>query len=81
MKDNSTNPPRYYGLCIDILEKISPILGFNYTVYEPSDGMVGVYNKELKLWSGVIGDLMYGVRELWLFCYMHPVNLNPQGER
>lgn len=45
------------GFIIDLLDELSAILGFNYTIYEAADK---AYGSELSpgKWNGMIGDLM-----------------------
>lgn len=51
---------RYEGFGIDIIDEISKILEFNYTLQvEQSD--YGSYNPIAKQWSGMLGKIMAGV--------------------
>jgi len=49
---------RYEGFCIDIIDDISKILGFNYTIQEVGDGAYGSINKETGEWNGMIRELL-----------------------
>ena len=48
---------RFEGYCIDLLEEISKILGFNYTVYEVPDKMHGIPHNVTGEWNGIIREL------------------------
>ena len=45
------------GYSIDLVEEISQILGFNYTIKLVDDGKYGSYDKKLGKWNGMIGEL------------------------
>ncbi|KAK3096044.1 hypothetical protein FSP39_022435 [Pinctada imbricata] len=47
----------YKGYCIDLLDKIRDIMGFDYTLYESPDGLVGSLG-ENGTWNGVIKELI-----------------------
>ena len=42
---------------MDLVESISQILGFNYTIKLVEDGNYGSFNKETGKWNGMIGEL------------------------
>ena len=42
---------------VDLVEEISQILGFNYTIKLVDDGNYGSFNKETGKWNGMIGEL------------------------
>ena len=48
---------RYEGYSVDLIEEISQILGFNYTIKLVEDGKYGSFNKETGKWNGMIGEL------------------------
>jgi ABC-type amino acid transport substrate-binding protein len=48
---------RYEGFNVDLIEEISQILGFNYTIKLVADGNYGSYDKVKGEWSGMIGEL------------------------
>ncbi len=47
---------RYEGYSVDIINEISQILGFNYTIKLVEDGAYGSYNKQTGKWNGMIGQ-------------------------
>ena len=49
---------RYEGFNVDLIEEISQILGFNYTIKLVADGNYGSFDKVKGEWSGMIGDLV-----------------------
>ena len=52
-----TGNARYEGYSVDLVEEISQILGFNYTIKLVDDGNYGSFNKETGKWNGMIGEL------------------------
>jgi hypothetical protein len=51
---------RYEGYSVDIINEISQILGFNYTIKLVEDGAYGSYNKQTGKWNGMIGQEQQG---------------------
>ena len=49
---------RYEGYNVDLIEEVSKILGFNYTINIVEDGKYGSYNSKNKTWNGMIGELL-----------------------
>jgi ionotropic glutamate receptor len=49
---------RYEGYNIDLIDEISKILGFNYSVQIVADGSYGSYNAKTDTWNGMIGELL-----------------------
>ena len=47
----------YEGFNVDLIEEISQILGFNYTIKLVEDGSYGSFDKETQKWTGMIGEL------------------------
>ncbi|XP_019632354.1 PREDICTED: glutamate receptor ionotropic, NMDA 3B-like [Branchiostoma belcheri] len=47
-----------YGLCHDLLHKLSQDLNFQYELYVVRDGKYGGLKDNL--WNGMVGDLLYG---------------------
>ena len=45
------------GYSVDLVEEISQILGFNYTIKLVEDGKYGSFDKKLGKWNGMIGEL------------------------
>jgi hypothetical protein len=56
---------KYKGFCIDLLEKISKMCGFNYTIKLVDDGFHGslVDGK----WNGLVSELIDKVMKFYLF--------------
>ena len=46
----------FEGYCIDLLEQISKIVGFNYTIKLVDDGLYGTI--EDGIWNGLVKDLI-----------------------
>ncbi|XP_030033794.2 glutamate receptor ionotropic, kainate 2 [Manduca sexta] len=49
---------QYEGFCIELIEKLSKMLKFNYTFVEQVDGSYGSYDNATNRWTGMIGRLM-----------------------
>lgn len=54
-KNNSDT--KYTGYCLDLLNRIAKIVGFDYTIYEAPDGLVGAMADD-GTWNGVINELI-----------------------
>ena len=48
---------RYEGFGVDIIQKLSEMLGFNYTFKEQQDGAYGALIKETGEWNGMIREI------------------------
>lgn len=48
----------FEGFCIDILQQIAKIVGFDYKIKLVSDGKYGVYDFETGEWNGIVRELM-----------------------
>ncbi|XP_073450211.1 glutamate receptor ionotropic, NMDA 3B [Aquarana catesbeiana] len=51
-----------YGYCIDLLEKLSEDLGFDFELYIVGDGKYGARKGDL--WTGLVGDLLSGAAHM-----------------
>ncbi|XP_041970526.1 glutamate receptor ionotropic, kainate 2-like [Aricia agestis] len=49
---------RYEGFCIELIERLSQLLHFNYTFIEQPDGAYGTRNKTTGEWNGMMRRLM-----------------------
>ena len=47
----------YEGLCIDLMDKLSELMGFSYTLRTVEDGRYGGQDEDGN-WMGLIGDLV-----------------------
>ena len=56
--------PRYYGYCIDLLDKIRDIRGFEYTIYVTPDNVIGAMRDD-GTWNGVINELIQKVSDTY----------------
>ena len=50
----------YRGYCIELLEKVSRIVGFNYTIKLVDDGTYGSFIDGK--WNGIVSELIEKVR-------------------
>ncbi|KAK7026645.1 hypothetical protein SK128_015457 [Halocaridina rubra] len=49
---------RFEGFCIDLIDEIAKIRGFNYTFKEVDDGNYGSRNRETGEWDGIVRELL-----------------------
>ena len=47
----------YEGFCIDLMDKLSEIMGFSYRFSLVEDGQFGGQNEDGS-WNGMVGDLV-----------------------
>ncbi|KAM4709907.1 glutamate receptor ionotropic, NMDA 3A [Discoglossus pictus] len=63
---NDTVPIKYkkccYGYCIDLLEKLSEDMNFDFDLYVVGDGKYGAWKSGH--WTGLVGDLLSGAAHL-----------------
>ena len=67
MKKNSElllDNDRYEGYCVDLAAEIAKHCGIRYQLRIVGDGKYGARDAETKIWNGMVGELVYGVREL-----------------
>ena len=64
MKDDpmATGNDRFEGYCVDMLKEISRILHFNYSIKLVEDGKYGAPEGPKNEWTGMVRELMDGVR-------------------
>ena len=54
----------FRGICIDLMDQIANIVGFNYTMYYVPDGVFDmVYNKSTGQWNGMMAELVKKVHQ------------------
>ena len=54
---------RYEGYCVELASEIAKHVGFNYRLELVGDGKYGSRDAESKMWNGMVGELVYGVRK------------------
>lgn len=52
---------RFEGFCIDVIQEISKMLGFQYTFIVQKDGNNGKFDRATQTWDGMIGEILSGV--------------------
>lgn len=57
---------RFEGFAIDIIHELSLIEKFNYTIIIREDKANGDWNNATGQWSGMIGDVLKGVKNVLL---------------
>ncbi|XP_068626070.1 ionotropic receptor 25a [Battus philenor] len=55
--------PLYHGYCIDLIEKLSQIMEFDYEIVTPKTGGFGQKHPNGS-WDGLVGDLMRGETDI-----------------
>lgn len=60
---------RFEGYCIDLLEQISRLRKFNYTIHIVKDGSYGSLDKSTGKWNGMVGEIINGVSLFALHCF------------
>ncbi|XP_066275122.1 glutamate receptor 2-like [Branchiostoma lanceolatum] len=58
-----TGNNRFKGFCMDLLAWMSSELGFTYELYAVADGEYGRYRDDTGAWTGMVGDVVDGVRQ------------------
>jgi len=54
---------RFHGFCVDLLDEISKILHFNYTIKPVEDGKYGAPVGAKDEWNGMVRELIDKVSE------------------
>lgn len=67
---NFTGNNRFYGFCIDLLNEVSKLAGFDYIVELSADGVYGARDKVTGEWNGIVRQLMTGVHHLKLKIFL-----------
>ena len=60
----SSSKQEFEGAAIDILDELSRILGFSYSIYLSPDGKAGVENPSTGEWNGAIKEIIEKVKSL-----------------
>ena len=55
---NITGNARFYGFCIDLLDHVAGMVGFNYEVELELHGRYGNYNQTTGEWDGMVRHVM-----------------------
>lgn len=53
---------QFKGYSMDLIDGIAKIIGFEYEFRLAKDGKYGNYDKNLKRWTGLVGDLLERVK-------------------
>ena len=56
--DKAEGNERYTGYFVDILEEMSKLGGFNYTIWVVADGRFGFLDPVTGRWNGMIKELL-----------------------
>lgn len=60
--ENLRGNDRYEGFAIDLIDKISKMEGFKYTLVLRADGKNGAFDPQAGKWTGMIGDILERVK-------------------
>ncbi|KAJ8910755.1 hypothetical protein NQ315_017212 [Exocentrus adspersus] len=55
---------RYEGFCVDLIDQLAQILGFDYKFAVQEDGVYGYYAEATNEWKGMIGQIVKGTADL-----------------
>ena len=53
---------QFEGYCVDLAQEIAKHIGIKYKISIVPDGKYGARDPETKIWNGMVGELVYGVR-------------------
>lgn len=56
---------RFVGYCKDMIDLIAEQMNFEYDLHLVEDGIYGKYDKSLGRWTGIIGELIQGVSNIY----------------
>ena len=59
MRCDNCSSSSYQGFAIDLLDAISKVAGFEYSLYLVPDNLYGVYDHETKEWNGIVRKHFY----------------------
>lgn len=67
---------RFEGFGVDMIEKMSQMLDFEYELTLSKDGIYGHFDKETKEWKGMIGSIINWVSFFidWLYLILPTVS-------
>lgn len=71
---NYTGNGRFSGFCVDLLESISRIVGFDYIIELVPDNKYGALDPATGEWNGIVAQLIKHVRVG--FFVLHPVDFD-----
>lgn len=72
--EDENNEVRYEGYCVDLIEEIKKLVGFEYEIYVAPDNKFGNMDENGQ-WNGMIKELIEKVRILFfLFLVLWPYN-------
>lgn len=54
---------QFEGYCVDLASEIAKHIGIKYKISIVPDGKYGARDAETKIWNGMVGELVYGVRK------------------
>ena len=56
--DNRTGRVHMYGFCVDLLQRIAPMAGFDFEIEIEQNGRYGTYNETAKQWDGLVRTII-----------------------
>lgn len=67
---------QFEGYCVDLASEIAKHIGIKYKISIVPDGKYGARDPETKIWNGMVGELVYGVRSRYMYTqHLHNVLL------
>ena len=70
MRCDNCSSSSYQGFAIDLLDAISKVAGFEYSLYLVPDNLYGVYDHETKEWNGIVRKHFYN--SFFALFYLRP---------
>lgn len=67
----------YEGYCVDLASEIAKHIGIKYKISIVPDGKYGARDPETKIWNGMVGELVYGVRPFVFTLWMTGCDSSP----
>ncbi len=58
---------QFEGYCVDLASEIARHIGIRYKIAIVPDGKYGARDPETKIWNGMVGELVYGVRYIQIY--------------
>lgn len=63
---------KYEGYIVELAAEIAKHVGYQYKLKLVSDGKYGAKDPEIKMWNGMVGELVYGVSEERMGLILYP---------
>ena len=61
LRSNDSSGPQFYGFIVDVLDRLSELVGFSYSLHLAPDGSFGFQQADGS-WDGIIGQVIRKVK-------------------